>query len=192
MDFEKPLNLISKTNELLDQCKKHIILEKVIKRQRKLDQCTQDHKKLEKAYFYSRRDLINEWKNWKNEMGMDYMKYIYEKDPYLQRFYTAFGDYEDIIYILKVVLKKLKSTLTSFSISKMDNWNEYYESPLFSHLLTCKEITNASGSLDNDPVKSCLKEGENHDATQPASQTVKATDNQDTSQPAVTGTMKVD
>ena len=39
MDFEKPLNLISKTNELIDQCKKHIILEKVIKRQRKLDQC---------------------------------------------------------------------------------------------------------------------------------------------------------
>ena len=62
MDFEKPLNLISKTNELIDQCKKHIILEKVIKRQRKLDQCIQDHKKLEKAYFYSRRDLVNEWK----------------------------------------------------------------------------------------------------------------------------------
>ena len=219
MDFEKPLNLISKTNELIDQCKKHIILEKVIKRQRKLDQCTQDHKKLEKDYFYSRRDLINEWKNWKNEMGMDYMKYIYEKDPYLQRFYTAFGDYEDLIYILKVVLKKLKSTLTSFSVSKMDNWNEYYESPLFSHLLTCKEITNASSqacnlqpsnSLDADPVKSCLKESENYEATQPAnqtcleesgntdatdlepdSQTMKATD-QDTSQPAVSGTMKVD
>ena len=173
MDFEPPLNLISKTNELIDQCKKHIILEKVIKRQRKLDQCIQDHKKLEKAYFYSRRDLVNEWKNWKNEMGMDYMKYIYEKDPYLQRFYTAFGDYEDIIYILKVVLKKLKSTLTSFSVSKMDNWNEYYESPLFSHLLTCKEITNASSqacnlqpssSLDADPVKSCLKESENYEA----------------------------
>ena len=35
MDFEKPLNLISKTNELIDQCKKHIILRKVIERQKK-------------------------------------------------------------------------------------------------------------------------------------------------------------
>ena len=67
-----------------------------------------------------------------------------------------------------------------------------------------------SSSLDADPVKSCLTESENHDATQPAnhtcleesgntdatdlepdSQTMKATD-QDTSQPAVSGTMKID
>ena len=67
-----------------------------------------------------------------------------------------------------------------------------------------------SSSLDADPVKSCLKESENYEATQPAnqtcleesgntdatdlepdSQTMKATD-QDTSQPAVSGTMKVD
>ena len=76
-----------------------------------------------------------------------------------------------------------------------------------------------SSSLDADPVKSCLKESENYEATQPANQTcleesgntdatdlepdsqtclqegeticLKATD-QDTSQPAVTGTMKVD
>ena len=67
-----------------------------------------------------------------------------------------------------------------------------------------------SSSLDADPVKSCLKESENYEATQPTnqtcleesgntdatdlepdSQTMKATD-QDTSQPAVSGTMKVD
>ena len=35
MDFEPPLNLISKTNELLDQCKKHIKLLKCIEIEKK-------------------------------------------------------------------------------------------------------------------------------------------------------------
>ena len=74
MDFEPTLNLISKTNELIDQCKKHIILRKVIERQKKLDQCIQDHKKLNKAVFYSRRDLEKQYQIWKNEMIMKYGK----------------------------------------------------------------------------------------------------------------------
>ena len=86
MDFEPPLNLISKTNELLDQCKKHIKLRKVIEIEKKLDQCIQDQKKYNTVVFCSRRDLEKQYKIWKNEMIMEY-----GKDPYLQEIYTGFS-----------------------------------------------------------------------------------------------------
>ena len=95
MDFEPPLNLISKTNELLDQCKKHIKL-----LNKKLDQCIQDQKKYNTVVFYSRRDLEKQYQIWKNEMIMEY-----GKDPYLQEIYIGFSQYEDLMYILKAVLK---------------------------------------------------------------------------------------
>ena len=75
-----------------------------MKGKKKLDQCIQDHKKLNAAVFYSRRDLEKQYQIWKNEMILKY-----GKDPYIQEIYTGFSQYEDLMYILKSVLKKLKS-----------------------------------------------------------------------------------
>ena len=57
IDFEPPLNLIFKTNELLDQCKTHITLENC--------QNVQDQQKYALAKFYIRRDLEKQYQIWK-------------------------------------------------------------------------------------------------------------------------------